>query len=170
MEVRRIMTSNVAACSPDANLSAAASLMWQCDCGVIPVIDGNRKVVGVITDRDICMAAAMSNRPASQIAVSEVISGEVFACAPEDEVGEALATMQRRQVLRLPVVDKDGALQGILSMNDIVLRAEDGRKSAGDGISYSEVINTRKVIGQHRDFSQQEGPSAGHTEPRSMRA
>jgi CBS domain-containing protein len=170
MEVRRIMTSNVAACSPDTNLSAAASLMWQYDCGVIPVIDWNRKVVGVITDRDICMAAAMSNRPASQIAVSEVISGEVFACAPEDEVGEALATMQRRQVLRLPVVDKDGALQGILSMNDIVLRAEDGRKSAGDGISYSEVINTRKVIGQHRDFSQEEGPSAGHIEPRSMRA
>jgi predicted transcriptional regulator len=163
------MTSKVAACSPDTNLSAAAGLMWQYDCGVIPVIDGNQKVLGLITDRDICMAAAMSNRPASEIAVSEVISGEVFACAPEDEVSDALATMQRRQVLRLPVVDKDGALQGILSMNDIVLRAEDGRKSAGGGISYAEVINTRKVIGQHRDFSQEDGPSAGYTRPNAMR-
>lgn len=170
MEVRRIMTSNVSACSPDTNLSAAASLMWHHDCGVIPVIDGNQKVVGVITDRDICMAAAMSKRPASQIVVSEVISGDVFACAPEDEVGEALATMQRRQVLRLPVVDKDGALQGILSMNDIVLSAEDGRKRAGGGISYAEVIDTRKVIGQHRGSSQEEGPSADNTGPHAMRA
>jgi CBS domain-containing protein len=170
MEVRRIMTGNVAACSPDTSLSAAAGLMWRYDCGVIPVIDGNKKVVGVITDRDICMAAAMKNRPSSQIAVSEVISGEVFACAPKDEVSEALATMQRRQVLRLPVVDQDGTLQGILSMNDILLRAEDGRKSAGDGISYAEVVITRKVIGQHRNFSSEEAPSAGHTEPHAMRA
>jgi len=170
MEVRKIMTSDLAACSPDTNLSAAAGLMWQYDCGVIPVIDENQKVMGVITDRDICMAAVMNNRPASQIAVSEVISGEVYTCAPEDEVSEALAIMQRRQVLRLPVVDKDGTLQGILSMNDIVLRAEDGRKSAGGGISYADVINTRKVIGKHRDLSQGEWPSAGHTEPYSMRA
>jgi CBS domain-containing protein len=169
MKVRRIMTSNVAACSPDTILSAAAGLMWHYDCGVIPVIDENRKVVGVITDRDICMAAAMSNQPASQIVVSEIISGEVFACAPEDEVSEALATMQRRQVLRLPVVDRGGTLQGILSMNDIVLRAEDGRKRAGDGISYAEVINTRKVIGQSRDFSPEEEPSAGYTEPQAVR-
>jgi predicted transcriptional regulator len=164
------MTSNVAACRPDTNLSAAAGLMWDYDCGVIPVIDENRKVVGVITDRDICMAAAMSNRPALHIAVGELISGEVFSCAPEDDVSEALATMQRRQVLRLPVVDRDGTLQGILSMNDIVLRAEDDRKGAGDGITYAEVINTRKVIGQHRNFSPEEELSAGHTEPRAMRA
>jgi CBS domain-containing protein len=170
MKVRRIMTSNVAACSPDTNLSAAAGLMWHYDCGVIPVIVGNQKVVGVITDRDICMAAAMSNRPASQIAVSEIISGEVFACAPEDEVSEALAIMQRRQVLRLPVVDQNGTLQGILSMNDIVLRSEEGRKSAGGGISYAEVVNTRKVIGQHREFSPEEGPPADYTEPQAMRA
>jgi CBS domain-containing protein len=170
MKVRRIMTSNVAACSPDTNLSAAAGLMWHYDCGVIPVIVGNQKVVGVITDRDICMAAAMSNRTASQIAVSEIISGEVFACAPEDEVSEALAIMQRRQVLRLPVVDQNGTLQGILSMNDIVLRSEEGRKSAGGGISYAEVVNTRKVIGQHREFSPEEGPPADYTEPQAMRA
>jgi CBS domain-containing protein len=170
MEVRRIMTSNVAACRPDTNLSAVAGLMWDYDCGVIPVIDENRKVVGVITDRDICMAAAMSNRPASQISVGELTSGEVFACAPEDDVSEALATMQRGRVLRLPVVDRDGTLQGILSMNDIVLRAEDGRKREGDGISYAEVVNTRKVIGQRRNFSPEEDLSAGYTEPRAMRA
>jgi CBS domain-containing protein len=153
MEVRRIMTSNVAACRPETNLAAAAGLMWHYDCGVIPVVDGDKKVVGVITDRDICMAVAMNNRFASEIAVREVISGEVFACTPDDEVSQALATMQRRKVLRLPVVNQDGTLQGILSMNDIVSRAEDGRESMGDGISYAEVVNTRKVIGEHRDLS-----------------
>jgi CBS domain-containing protein len=153
MEVRRIMTSNVAACRPETNLAAAAGLMWHYDCGVIPVVDGDKKVVGVITDRDICMAVAMNNRFASEIAVREVISGEVFACTPDDEVSQALAIMQRRKVLRLPVVNQDGTLQGILSMNDIVSRAEDGRESMGDGISYAEVVNTRKVIGEHRDLS-----------------
>jgi CBS domain-containing protein len=147
------MTSNVAACRPETNLAAAAGLMWHYDCGVIPVVDGDKKVVGVITDRDICMAVAMNNRFASEIAVREVISGEVFACTPDDEVSQALATMQRRKVLRLPVVNQDGTLQGILSMNDIVSRAEDGRESMGDGISYAEVVNTRKVIGEHRDLS-----------------
>jgi CBS domain-containing protein len=147
------MTSNVATCRPEINLAAAAGLMWRYDCGVIPVVDGNQKVVGVITDRDICMAVAMNNRFASEIAVGEVISGEVFACSPDDEVSQALATMQRRQVLRLPVVNQDGTLQGILSMNDIVSRAEDGRESMGDGISYAEVVNTRKVIGEHRNLS-----------------
>jgi CBS domain-containing protein len=112
--------------------------------------------------------AGLTERYATQ--TSEVISGEVFACAPEDEVSEALATMQRRQVLRLPVVDRDGKLQGILSMNDILLRAAEGRNSAGDGISYTEVVNTRKVIGQHRNFRSEEGPSAGHTQPHAMRA
>ena len=153
MEVRRIMTSNVAACIPETNLATAAGLMWRHDCGAIPVIDGNHKVVGVITDRDICMAVAMNNRSASEIAVGEVISGEVFACSPDDEVSQALATMQRRQVLRLPVVSQDGNLEGILSMNDIVSRAEDGRESMGDGVSYAEVVNTRKVIGEHRNLS-----------------
>jgi len=157
MKVRKIMSSDVAACYPDTSLAAAAGLMWQYDCGVIPVIDRNQKVVGVITDRDICMAAAMTNRFASQIAVGEVMSGEVFACSPDDEIGQALATMQRRQVLRLPVVNQDGALQGILSMNDIVLRAEEGRGSKSDGISYAEVINTRKVIGEPRDSASSEG-------------
>lgn len=125
MKVQRIMTSNVAACSLETSL-AAAGLMWHYDCGVIPVIDWDQKVVGVVTDRDICMAVAMNNRVASEMAEGEVVSGEVFACSPEDEVGQALATMQRRQALRLPVVNQDGELQGMLSMNDIVLRAGEG--------------------------------------------
>lgn len=165
MKVRNIMSSDVAACGPDTSLAAAAGLMWQYDCGVIPVIDNNQKVVGVITDRDICMAAAMKNRIASEIAVGEVMSGEVFACSPDDEVDQALATMQRRQVLRLPVVNQDGALQGILSMNDIVLRAEEGRGSQSDGISYAEVVHTRKVIGEHRDSAS----NAGLSQSRAMR-
>jgi CBS domain-containing protein len=159
------MSSDVAACTPDSSLAAAAGLMWQHDCGVIPVIDENQKVVGVITDRDICMAAATNNRFASEITVDEVMSGKVFACSPDDEIGQALATMQRMQVLRLPVVNQAGALQGILSMNDIVLRAEEGQGGKGDGISYAEVVNTRKVIGEHRDSAS----SAGLSKSQAMR-
>ena len=105
MKIQRVMTRDVASCSPESSLAAAAGLMWQFDCGIIPVIDGNHKVVGVITDRDICMALAMNNRRASEIAVGETMSGEIFACSADDDIDRALAIMQRGRVLRLPVVD-----------------------------------------------------------------
>jgi CBS domain-containing protein len=160
MKIQRLMTRDVAACSPESSLAAAAGLMWQYDCGIIPVIDGNRKVVGVVTDRDICMATAMKNRLASEIAVGEIISGKIFACSADDDVDQALAIMQRGRVLRLPVVDQAGKLQGIISMNDVVLRAEDGREKTGDGVSFAEVVNTRKVIGEHRDGGPATKPSS----------
>jgi CBS domain-containing protein len=160
MKVQRIMTENVATCSPESSLAAAAGLMWQHDCGIIPVVDGARKVIGIITDRDICMSVAMNHRLASEITVGEVISGQVFACSPDDDISQALGVMQRNRVLRVPVVDEAGRLQGILSMNDVVLRAEEGREKKGDGISYSEVVDTRKVISEHRNVNSEGQPFA----------
>ena len=74
MKIQNIMTTNVASCSPDTNLAAAAGLLWDYDCGSLPVVDRERKVVGVITDRDLCMAAATKNRLASEITVRETSS------------------------------------------------------------------------------------------------
>jgi CBS domain-containing protein len=144
MKIQNIMTTNVASCSPDTNLADAAGLLWENDCGWLPIADGEGKVVGVVTDRDICMAVATKNRLASEIRVREVMTGAVHACHPTDDVKSAIKTMRNEKVLRLPVVNDEGRLQGVISMNDIMIQTESGKS----GLSCEEVLNTRNVIGE----------------------
>jgi len=145
MKIQNIMTTSVASCSPDTNLAAAAGLLWESDCGWLPIADGEGRVVGVVTDRDICMAVATKSRLASEIPVREIMTGAVYACHPNDDVKSAIKTMRNEKVLRLPVVDDDGRLQGIISMNDIMIQTELGKS----GLSCEEVLNARNVIGEH---------------------
>jgi CBS domain-containing protein len=144
------MTGDVKSCGPDTNLAAAAMIMWENDCGTIPVVDDAGKVIGMITDRDICMAAATKDREASRIAVGEVITGNVFSCRPEDDLSDALKTMQNERVRRLPVVNGEGELCGILSVNDILLRAEVAGGKKTSALSYPEAVDTLKSICEHR--------------------
>ncbi|MCM3904487.1 MAG: CBS domain-containing protein [Pyrinomonadaceae bacterium] len=149
MKVKEIMTPNAKACITTDSLAAAARFMWDNDCGILPVVADGGKVVGLITDRDICMAAAMNNRNLSNIAVEDVISGKVYAASPEDDVRKALEVMKERKVRRLAVVAADGSLQGILSMNDVVLRAQEARDKKAPDLAYADVVNTYKAICAH---------------------
>jgi len=146
MRVREVMTATVEACGPADNLGTVAGIMWRNDCGVVPVVDAGRRVTGVITDRDICMAVATRHRLAAQIAVGELQSGRVYACAPGDEVRAALRVMEENQVRRLPVVDGDGALVGVLSLHDVVRRATPTRGRGGGGISYEDVMGVLTAL------------------------
>jgi CBS-domain-containing membrane protein len=133
--------------------------MWEGDCGALPVVDDDGKFIGMITDRDICMAVATRTRLASDILVGEVISGSIYVCHPTDEVQLALKTMGKEKVRRLPVVNDKGILQGILSTNDIILHTEDGRDKGIPVLSYGDVISTQKAICEHRfpKSAQQQG-------------
>jgi predicted transcriptional regulator len=124
--------------------------MWENDCGVLPVVSEEGEVVGLITDRDICMAAALKGEPLANISVEDTTTGRVFACEPDDDVRTALETMQENRVRRLPVVSADGMLQGLLSLNDIVLKAELPRDKKTPDISFIDVVNAYKSISQHR--------------------
>lgn len=150
MKVRDVMSPNAKACTLTDNLSAAAGLMWENDCGILPVIAEGGNVVGLITDRDICMAANLKNQNLWNITVEDVISGDVYACEPEDNVRNALKTMQEHRVRRLPVIAGDGTLKGILSMNDVVLKAEELRDKKPSELSYSDVVKAYKSICEHR--------------------
>jgi CBS-domain-containing membrane protein len=100
----------------------------------------------VVTDRDLCIAVATKNRLASEIPVREVTTGKVHACRPDDDVKSALKTMRNEKVLRLPVVNDEGKLQGVISMNDIMIKTELGKS----GLSCEEVFSARNAIGEHR--------------------
>lgn len=150
MKVRDIMTGQVGSCGPETNLAEAARIMWDKDCGAVPVLDGEGKVAGMITDRDICMALTTRNRPASDVTVGEVINGAVKACAPGDDVSAALKTMSSEQLRRLPVVDDEGKLLGIISLNDCILNSKQGKSKKGAHVSHADVMEALKALSQHR--------------------
>lgn len=157
MKVQEIMTADVHFCQSADNLAEAAAHLWSNDCGILPVKDEAGKVVGMISDRDICIAAVTKNRLASEITVGEVTGAyTVHACAPEDDVQEALKLMQEHQVRRVPVVDSAGELCGILSINDVILAAEAG--GWGRGVSFQDAMATLKAICEHRNTERQETP------------
>ncbi len=112
MQVQEIMTKDVSFCSPGTNAAAAAEIMWTRNCGALPIVEDGRGVVGMVTDRDLFIALGTSNRNAADLPVGEVMNKDLSLCAPDDDVRDALKTLAQRQLHRLPVVDKDGALQG----------------------------------------------------------
>jgi CBS domain-containing protein len=136
------MTSDVKSCRPETNLAEAGRDMWDGDCGVLPVVNDEGRVTGVITDRDICIAVATRGRAADRIAVREVAQDHAHTCLPDDDIIAALRTMKAQQVRRLPVVDADGHLRGMLSLNDVVTHA--------GAASPTEVMSTLASICEHR--------------------
>lgn len=150
MKVRDIMTRDVEACSGTTDLATAAMILWRNDCGVVPVvIEPHRKVIGLLTDRDICMACATRNRRPSEITAEEVITGHVYACAEPDDVKAALRTMAEKKVRRLPVVTNHGTLVGMLSLNDVVRHTQLGRGRATEAITPSDVLKAYSSICEH---------------------
>lgn len=155
MKVQEVMTQNVKFCKPETNLAEAATILWDADCGLLPVADEAGKVIGVISDRDICMAVATKGRLAAEITVQEVFSNQpVYHCLTDNLLTDALRTMQEHQVRRLPILDRAGVLQGILSINDVILAASNRGRSKDQGISLEEAIATLQAICAHRASEQ----------------
>ena len=122
MKVEQLMTRNVETCREDDRLSRAAQIMWEHDCGVVPVLatgDGTGKVVGMLTDRDVCMAAYTQGRALEGIPVRSARSRDLCSCRPSDAIAVALKVMETNQIRRLPVLDHEDRLVGVLSLADI---------------------------------------------------
>ncbi|MES1182856.1 MAG: CBS domain-containing protein [Myxococcales bacterium] len=133
MLVGELMTRNTTSVRADQTLADAAQLMWDCDCGALPVLDeAGTRPIGMITDRDICMATWSRGAPPSAIAVASVMSQDLVRCSEKDSIGRAESLMQSNQVRRLPVVDANERLIGILSLADIA-RATERAKIVPDG-------------------------------------
>lgn len=115
--------------------------MWQYDCGSVPVLNEQNKVMGMITDRDVCVAVTTKNRLSSEISVSEVTNGQIFTCSQKDDIKKVLKIMGKNQIRRLPVVDKSCKLQGIISITDILIAAN--KKSL-----QKQALQTIKAIGK----------------------
>src|ERR1700758_4463391 len=108
MKVREVMTPSVVSCRPETNVGAAVELLWSHNYGMLPVVGGDNRLIGIVTDRDICVAMGTRNRLPGELTVGEIAIEHVFTCKPDDEIHEALSTMAEKQVRRLPVVNDEG--------------------------------------------------------------
>ncbi len=126
VKVEQLMTREVRVCTQTDTLNRAAQLMWESDCGFIPVIssNGDGALVGVVTDRDIAMAAYTQGKQLSAIPVETAMAQKVVACHTKDGISQAEALMRDNRVRRLPVLDPQERLAGIISLNDIAREAQ----------------------------------------------
>ena len=151
MNVRDLMTWEVRTCHPDTDLGRVAMMLWDQDCGIVPVTErGTNRLLGVVTDRDICMAAATKNRAPAAIAVSEILSGRPRSCFPDDALRTAMDVMAGAQLHRLPVVDAEGVLKGLLSINDLILASGPAGKHSHTAVHDGEVMKVLRAISKHR--------------------
>jgi CBS domain-containing protein len=146
MKVKDVMMGTPASCRSSANLAAAVEILWNRNCGILPVLNAEEKVVGIVTDRDICIALGTRNKLAADLTAGQVASEEVVSCKAEDDILTAIEYMAEAKVRRLPVVDAQGKLQGILSMDDIVLHANRGVLGRRPELSNDEVIDALKRV------------------------
>jgi CBS domain-containing protein len=123
VKIEQVMTRKVYTCRAEDGMNVAAGLMWEHDVGCVPVVDETGKAIGMITDRDICMSAYFTGKRLQDTPVAEAMAKVVHAAHAGQTVQSAETMMRTRQVRRLPVVDTDGKLVGIVSLNDLALAA-----------------------------------------------
>jgi CBS domain-containing protein len=147
MRVERLMTKEVRSCGPDDTLEYAAQLMWDHDCGSLPVCSGGTSsTVGMITDRDIAMCAMFHSRPLRDLSVSEAMARNPRTCRPTDSIKDAERIMREARIRRLPVVDANGRLMGMLTLADLACEAAREHAERAPEISEAEVGDTLAAI------------------------
>jgi CBS domain-containing protein len=131
MRVENLMSKDVRCCSASDTLNRAAQTMWEADCGFLRVVDERRHVIGVVTDRDLLMAAYTRGQPLTNVTVDSVMSRNICVCSPDDSPLAAERLMEERQVRRLPVVDGFGELVGVLTLGDLARSSQSNKKALG---------------------------------------
>ncbi|MBX3249974.1 MAG: CBS domain-containing protein [Myxococcales bacterium] len=143
MKIQGIMSSPAITCGQDDHLDTAARCMWEHDCGAVPVVAHDGSLVGIITDRDIAMAAYTQGLPLRQIPVKRAMATQVFTCRADQTLEVAERLMRDKQIRRIPIVDGQNRPIGVLSLNDIVRYA--GSPSAKSALDH-EVAQVMAAI------------------------
>ncbi len=146
--VRDLMTSNPRTCPVDGNILSVLEIMKNENCGIVPIVGQDQKLQGVLTDRDIALCILeKANQTPDQIRIQDCLKQEqLLTCRPDDDLHRAVSVMEQNQVRRLPVVDENQRVIGLLSQADIVLKNEDRAESAE---FVREVSKPRQTIGSN---------------------
>jgi CBS domain-containing protein len=145
MQIQDIMSKPAITCGIHDSLNTAARLMWEHDCGAIPIVDDDGRLAGIVTDRDICMATYTQGRAPQDIPVASVMTKDVRSCEPGDSLETAEGRMQEHQIRRLPVIDGGGQPIAFVSLNDITRAASRAESEARASIDH-DVVDTLAAI------------------------
>jgi CBS domain-containing protein len=156
MKTRDRMVKTVSVCRPDDNLAHVTATMWEDRLGALPVVDEKGRAMSMITDRDICIALGTRNLRAAEVQVKDVAMPRIFTCLDTDEVNQALLTMVSQNIRRLPVVNEDAKLVGVLSIDDFLMHTEPGKA----GVLSLEAIEALKAIVENRKRGHEYAPTA----------
>lgn len=149
--VKEIMFRSPNYCEKNESLHRALEKMSSSRIGSLPIVDSNKKVVGIITNQDICRVLANTHRTSDEIKIHEAMTPEAFTCRPDDYTNDALKIMRLKKVRRLPVVDALGKLQGLLSLNSIIHCFERSGESAEiEHEGEENVVKTLRSIAAKR--------------------
>lgn len=140
MKIASLIQRNLYSCTSHDTVDRAAQLMWDHDIGCLPVIDEQGHVAGMITDRDISMAAYTQGRSLSSIMIANVMARHVFSCRESDDATTIARTMSEHQIHRMPVIDDQGHPVGIVSIKDLARAASAGKIPAGEIVSTLAAI------------------------------
>lgn len=124
MKIKSLMTSPAVTVQPNDTLAHAANLLWNHDCGALPVVDKEGRVGAMVTDRDVCIAAWSTGKPLAELRVRDAMSQSIVTARADDTLALAVDRMAMHQVHRLPVVDEHERPVGILSLNDLARRGD----------------------------------------------
>lgn len=152
MKIEDIMVHEPACCRAQTSLQDIAMLMWNNDCGAVPLVDEEQRPVGIVTDRDIAMGAALQHRPLWELRGEDIAQDRApHCCHPGESIYDVLDLMEQHEVRRFPVVNKRGKLCGMISMGDIVSRTRVGRARKGqpEQIDAGETLDFLRHVSAH---------------------
>jgi CBS domain-containing protein len=164
MKVRDVMTKQAVFCGLDTTLAAAVEVMSGNGCGFLPVVGEGGNVIGAITDRDICIALGTRNLKPTDVLVRDVMLPKqytfpkLFTCTSHDDIHNVLTTMRIGKIRRIPVVNREGGLAGVLSIDDMMLRACAG--AGKSGLSCKDVVEAYQAICSHLNPPKRHRPAA----------
>jgi len=148
--VKEIMYGAPKYCTEKDTLQNAVKELSKDNIGSLPVVDSDKKVVGIITNRDVCSALGRTNRQFNELKVDEAMTREAYSCKPEDDVQTALRIMRTKKVHRLPVIDKEGRLRGLLSLNAIVRNVVGKEKPELEHAGEENIVKTLRAIAEKK--------------------
>jgi CBS domain-containing protein len=145
MKIAQIMMKDVKTCHQTDMLDVATKLMWDFDIGAVPILDDFGQIIGIVTDRDACMAAFTQRQPLHVLPCTVAMSKHVVTCRPEDTDVSVSKLMAKHKIRRIPVVDEADKPIGIVSLSDLALAMSKGRD-----VPPQEVAGTLAAICEHR--------------------
>ena len=150
MKISEIMTRDVHTCTPTDTLATAAQIMWENDCGAVPVVDREGRLVGIITDRDLAMAAQLQGVALRETSVLSAMARDVKFCSPQDTPATIQAMMQQYRIRRLPVLDAERRVVGVVSLGDLAYIMSSQQTLGGDGMTWTSIAHTLAAVSAPR--------------------